>query len=236
VSQPQATKVLARTVWESLPEGKRGARRVSALLAKDGIKVPPSSVDRWIKEWTGSPKQWKSAGSAAAAVVEKIPPKKVEPPADLQQVPSELRNILPAHIMRMAKGQGLDRVENAIGIIAKKLEDQAATLVEDQEKFDTAIKGLAVFAGALQTIAQARAVVSIAHRNFAEGDRLRAEALQLEAAADKLSAEADDIRRGCPEDAQVISPSRPGEVPASPIDEAIQAFRRHSRPVNGQPS
>src|SRR5262245_31128884 len=87
-------------LWSLLPKQERTAGRVLDALAREGIKASKASVCRWAKEW-------KRVVHTAADLIE-LPPKPAaaaSPPADLADVPPELRQIIPDRLLHVARGK-----------------------------------------------------------------------------------------------------------------------------------
>lgn len=185
---------LARLAWANLPADQRSAENVRAALAKHGVEKPPSkgSINRWVKEWSAA------VGQTAEIL---LPQTQMAAPADVSDVPKALLDVLTPRLLYIAQGKGLERVENAVTMmadaIAAKAPQLAEMLLDTETELETvskedgtetnkrvekakvarsAVTALTQLAGAMQTITAARTMVSLAHRNYGEGDQLMAQA------------------------------------------------------------
>jgi hypothetical protein len=160
-------------------------------LARENIKVSKASVCRWAKGW-------KAVVHRAVDLIE-LPLKPANETATaeaLADIPAELRQTFPDRLLHVARGKGLDRVEEAIRILSDAIARRASELVsnKDPKALRTVVGALATMASAMESIVTSRATVATAHRSYSEGDRLLAEADRLRAEAMKLTAEAEIMR------------------------------------------
>jgi len=159
--------------WLLLPESERTAVRVLKELRRDGFNVSKATVSRWANRWRQV--------SAELTPLVTVPPTAADKqPADLSDIPEWARKTLPEQLWQVAKGKGLDRVEDAVCILAEKVGAAAPRIVDDVLKGDgkelrVALNGLLAMASTLERVAHARAMVALAHRSFSEGDKRRAE-------------------------------------------------------------
>lgn len=191
-------KELARQAWVKLPPDKRSAEDVRAAMKKAGVEKVPSkgSINRWVPEWEASAKN--TAEVLLPATPEQIMAANEQ---DFSDIPEHLRDVLSPRLLFVAKGQGLDKVEDAIGALAQAIASKAPEIaqmlcdtetetevvskdddgetkktVEKAKVARSAVTALQQLAQAMQTIKTARTMVSLAHRNYGEGDRFVAEA------------------------------------------------------------
>jgi hypothetical protein len=174
-------------IWFLIPESERTAARVLDELSKEGFKVSKATVSRWAKGW-------KNIAHKAVDLI-KLPKAgpRAETAIDLADIPAELRCVLPDRLLLVARGKGLDRVEDAICILSNGLAARADELVKNDKSLKIAVGTLSAMASAMERIVASRATVSIAHRSFCEGDRLLAEAERHRAEAKKFNAETEAL-------------------------------------------
>lgn len=183
-------KELARQAWTTLPHDKRSANDIIAAMKRAGIEDTPSkgSINRWKAEWE------KTVPATAERFMPavKMAPVKVVAKANLTDVPQSLRDVLGDRLLFFARGEGLDRVEEAVialsGAIADKSSEIAAMLLDtgteqievtkDGENETTkktvekaaiarsAVACVAQLASAMHTISNARILPSLAHANL----------------------------------------------------------------------
>ena len=101
---------------------------------------------------------------------------------------SEFDTRLSERLQIVARGNGLDRVEDAICKVSELIANRADSSMSEKG-LQTAVGAIAGLAYAMERIVKSRAMVSIAHRSYAEGDKLLAEAERDCAEANKLQAE-----------------------------------------------
>lgn len=223
-------KELCRLAWFSIsPPENRSAEKVRAILAQTGWRKIPSkgSITRWMPEWKAT---------VETTADRMLPVVKGAIPTDLSDVPQALQDALGLRLLYVARGEGLDKVEDAIiqlsGAIASKApqiaemlldtesetaevttSDETVTkkVVEKGKVARAAVSALTQLASAMQTITASRVMVSLAHRNFAEGDKLDAEATAI-------------IETGRADNAKVISPAGGGHTGQSAEAEARAAL------------
>lgn len=187
--QPRTkAKDRGQEIWFLLSESERTAGRVLDGLKAEGIRASKASVCRWANEW-------KAVVHKAVDLIELPAPTETTTTADLADIPAELRQVIPDRLLHVAKGRGLDRVEDAIGILSDGIAARAQQLVADEnhKTLRTAVGALATMASAMERIVTSRATVSIAHRSYCEGDRLLAEAERHRAEAKKIDAETEAL-------------------------------------------
>lgn len=230
--------------WLSLPEDSRNIATLNRALADlHYTTVTKASFYRWLKQPPKAPKQ---VGKVAQEIVQRVAVQKsaVESAEaghlDLKGIPTELVDALGVRVLLVAKGQGFDKVEDAIVKVATAIADEAATIAKNllapqtetvteegkstsstADSAKNAVGALAVLADAMHRITAARTLPSIAHRNYAEGDRLMGE-------GDKYRAEAETTRQAARADnAKVINPSGgpAGFDDVEQEDEALAALR-----------
>jgi hypothetical protein len=245
---------LAVDTYFALPRNQQNIRGLNARLAQLGYApVPKSSLYRWTKkdaDWAIRPS--KRSERTIPAVIQKeavpfLPSVSAAQAAapDLKGIPQELIDALGVRMLVVAKGTGLDRVEDAIvkvaTAIAGKAEDIAEQLLaterETQEvKKDgetvssktveaanaarNAVNALSTLADAMHRITASRTLFSVASRNFAEGD-------QLSGAGEKYRAEAETTRNAARADnaKNITPPGAPGFDDIEAEDEAVAALR-----------
>lgn len=248
------TAEFAVETYNALPEKDRSFPALLRRLAELGYQsVPRSSFFRWKAHSAPRPPRIKPIPIAEVRkAVISLPPTIPTPEQiaiqapDMSGIPDELKDALGIRLLMVAKGNGLDRVEDAIvkvaTSIAARAEDIAADLLKTaQESLETskdgdvvsakktadpaagaknAVQCLVVLADAMHKIVGARTLFSHADRNFAEGKKLSGEAEKFKAEADvtRLAARADNARD--------ITPQRPGDFDdAEAEDEALSALR-----------
>lgn len=165
--------------------------------------------------------------------------------ASLDAIPKELQDAVGLRTLFIARGKGLDRVENAIcevaDEIAKKAREIATAVMQVESASEATTKGadgevistakvqnnagekaiaqLATLATAMREIVSSRVMYSVAFRNYGEGDRLSGE-------GDKLKAEAQTlIEEGRAGRAKEISGDVAGPYDPSEEDEAVGLLR-----------
>jgi hypothetical protein len=145
----------------------------------------------------------------------------------LKGIPDDLIEALGLRMMIVAKGEGLDRVEDAIvrvvAAISGKADAIAEQLLAGEEAAGAAknaVSALAECAEAMHRVTAARTLISVGYRNFAEGDRLAGE-------GEKYRAEAETTRNAARADnAKVINPGAgQGYEDTDADDEALSALR-----------
>src|SRR5262249_27173600 len=155
-------------LWFLLPEQERTAARALEHLRAEGFNVSKATVARWAKAWK----------EIAYKAVNLIDLPKSAPPAaamlaDLADVPAELRAVIPDRLLLVAKGKGLDRVENAIAIFCDGIAARAPQILDGSFKSHTsqesqskshssADKSLRLATGSLATMAAAMERVIVA--------------------------------------------------------------------------
>jgi hypothetical protein len=160
--------------WFLLPESERTAVRVLNELRGEGYRVSKATVSRWANQWRQIADEVEALIPVPAVTADKAA-------ADLSDIPEWARKALPERLWQVAKGKGLDRVEDAVGLFADALGAAAPRLVEDLFKGDRkalqiAVAALVALASTMGRVVTARSMVSLAHRSFCEGDKLQAEA------------------------------------------------------------
>src|SRR4051794_33378191 len=101
-------------LWFLLPETERTAARVRRELVKEGIVVSKASVSRWANKW-------KRIAHKAVDLVELPVGQTPATATELADIPPELREVLPDRLLLVARGEGLDRLEDAICILSDGL-------------------------------------------------------------------------------------------------------------------
>lgn len=241
------TPEFALETYNALPDKERGFPALLRRLAEIGHQpVVRSSFFRWrgrikhipLAEARMAVPSLPQTLPAPAEIIAKAP--------DLSGIPDELKDALGIRLLLVAKGNGLDRVEDAIvkvaTSIAARAEDIAADLLKTaQESIETskdgetvsakktadpaagaknAVQSLAVLADAMHKIVGARTLFSHADRNFAEGKKLSGEGekYQAEAEVTRLAARA--------EGAKDITPRAPGDFTDAAVEDEAQAALR----------
>lgn len=193
-SKNDAVQELAQTLWFALPADKRSLTKLGGDLKAAGHKVSKSTLQRWTATW---PAQLvKDAADLALPKAE----------AALPALAEQLGQIMPDRLLAIAQGEGLDRIEDAIGKLAAAIAEKATDTAKNPTTLHMTANALSVLATATQTAKAARAQVAAAHRDFAMGDKLTAEAglFRAQAAKVMLEARADgakDVTPGATSDA-----------------------------------
>src|SRR4051812_40203632 len=94
-------------LWFILPEPDRTAARVRRELAKEGVVVSKATLSRWANEW-------KRIDHKAVDLVELPAEQTPATAAGLAHIRAGLRDVLPTRLLLVARGEGLDRLEDAI--------------------------------------------------------------------------------------------------------------------------
>lgn len=192
-------KDLAKAAWIALRPRERSANGIIAALKHQGVSPLPSkgSVNRWKKEWESSVKD------TAEVLLPSLKTVGDPPPKALADIPQALQDALSPRLLYVAQGEGLEKVENAVvklaDAIASKAPEIAEMLLDTETETETvttggdaggettktvekakvarsAVTALTQLAAAMQTITAARSMVSLAHRNYSEGDLFGAQA------------------------------------------------------------
>lgn len=190
---------LARQLWFRLPPAKRTSSAIIEAFKQHNYPVVPSkgSVNRWAAEWRKEPDQ-------AAQILVPMPAVPAPGADDISDVPDALRDVLSPRLLQVTPGKGLERVENAVERMADAIAEKAPEIAEmlltpDAEEETTSsteggetrkttkkaqvahsvVSAIGQLAHAMQVITAARSMVAVAHRNYGEGDRARAEAQVL---------------------------------------------------------
>lgn len=192
-SKPKEAFHRGLEIWSALSASDQSAARVLSELKREGFRVSQASVFRWVKEWKGvvhAAVEMLEAEPASASDDRASSSRELAAPID---VPADLRDILPARLLPVAKGRGADALEAAVCTISEAVRARAEEIVEsdDKNRMRTFVSALNVMSGVIERIAAARSTASIAHRSYCEGDRLLAEGERLRAEAQKFSAEAE---------------------------------------------
>jgi hypothetical protein len=194
---------------------------------------------RWLKEKPVKSPNAKSGlpSSIVSETVKNVPVP--NGPVNLDGIPVELVQAMGVRVLAIAKGEGLDKVEDAIvlvaGAIAGRAEDIAKGLLEPQTETETseektrtdqstaamnAVNALGKLTDCLNRINASRVLWSMAHRNFAEGDLLSGQGRKYDAEAATILQEARA------NGARDITPTAPGDFDdAEAEDEAMAALR-----------
>src|SRR3954447_7896947 len=196
-------------LWFLLPETERTAARVRCELADEGIVVSKASVSRWANNW-------RRVAHKAVDLIELPPARSPTTATEFADIPPELRDLLPPRLLLVARGEGLDRIEDAISILSQGIAARAEEIVSDHSSLPLAAAALSAMANAMERIVAARVAVSFAHRSYSEGDRLLAEAELHRATAKKLNAEA-----AAPARKADGTHERDGTVYSDPLDEEV---------------
>jgi hypothetical protein len=149
--------------------------------------------------------------------------------AELADIPPALRDVLPARLLSVAHGQGLDRLEEAICILSDGLAARVDEIVADNKSLLVAAQAFSAMACAMERVVSARVAVSFAHRSYCEGDRLLAEAELHRAKAKNLNAEA-----AAPARRAGGTRESDGTVYFDPIDEEVFRLLREGRRPSGR--
>lgn len=210
-------------VWNAMPPVQRHLAGLNTRLTELGYsRISRATMYRWLKD-NKLPEIPDGIVAQAAKVVAPAPtPLTVGKPIDLEGIPEPLIEALGLRVLVIAKGHGLDRVEDAVVkvsmAIAGKAEEIAAALLETESESETVEKGgetvkstrradaasaamnavnaLSKLADAMHRITASRVLWSVGHRNFAESDRLSGEGEKYRAEAEttRLAARADNAR------------------------------------------
>lgn len=175
-------------LWFLFPESERTATRALNELRGEGYSVSKATVSRWANQWRQITGEVEALIPVPAAATDKAA-------VDLSAISEWAKKALPERLWEVAKGKGLDRVEDAVGIFAEAIGAAAPRLVEDTFKGDgkallVAVSALVALASTMERVAHARAMVSVAHRSFCEGDQLQAEGRLVDAKAKTFHTEA----------------------------------------------
>lgn len=192
-ARPDAQEI-ARQAWFALPIQERSAEAVRKKLKGVLEPVPAKgSINRWAAEWR--------------KVVEKTADVLLPPPngvvvQDLSSIPQALQEVLSPRLLHIGRGEGLDKVEDAIiklaDAIASKAPEIAQMLLDTESETEEVSKGddgeltrkrvekgkvaraavsaLGQLASAMQTVTASKTMLSLAHKNFGEGDYAMAQA------------------------------------------------------------
>lgn len=171
-------------LWFLLPAAERTAARVRRELADEGIVVSKASVCRWAVDW-------KRVAHKAVDLVELPSGQTPGTTARVPEIAPTLRDVLPERLLAVARGEGLDRLEDAICILSNGLAANVDEIVQRDTSLLVTAQALLAMATAMERIVAARAAVSFAHRSYCEGDRLLAQAELHRATAKKLTAEVE---------------------------------------------
>src|SRR4051794_24213932 len=93
-------------LWFILPEPDRTAARVRRELANEGVVVSKATLSRWANDW-------KRIAHKAVDLVQLPAEQTPATTAELADIPPALRDVLPARLLLVARGQGLDHLEDA---------------------------------------------------------------------------------------------------------------------------
>lgn len=239
---PQPDPSLALQTWFALPVAGRNIDNLNKKLKEMGFgRVPKTTLYRWrdeAKPGHTDPEKFIARHSPTIPV-----PSLDLKPIDTTGIPEDLIEALGLRVLVIAKGEGLDRVENAIVKIAEAIAgkaEQIATQLLDTESETTeitkagedlvssktvkaaeaarsAVNSLAICAEAMHKVTASRTLWSLAFRNFSEGDRLSGEGA-------KLRAEAETVHNATRADnAKDITPGRPYDKNIE--DEAVESLR-----------
>lgn len=208
-----ADHALVCEVWNAIPEAYRTYDEVKTRLGRLGFKCFKATFYRWRRAGFNATMPPLDPGKTVTLNREA-----------LTGIPPELVDALGLRMLIIAKGEGLDRVEDAIvkvaTAIAQKAEQIATQLLEPRGDSETVTKGLdgemieskavsaaadaaqravtslATLTDAMHRIVASRVMFSLAHRNYAEGDRLSGEGkkYQAEAATISNAARADSAK------------------------------------------
>ncbi len=196
-------------IWSLLSESDRTAVRVLAELRGEGYRASRATVSRWVQEWrrvvhTATEMLAVEAGAGPRAETREI--------AIRSDLPAELKEILPARLMPVARETGIAAIEDAICAVSDAIRSEARNIVSDQDKtrLRTFVSALGAMASAMEQVANVRTATSTAHRSYCEGDRLLAEAEKLRAEARKTDAEAQAV---------LPKPIEAREIQGSPNDD-----------------
>lgn len=233
-------------------------KHLNARLAELGYEpVARSSFHRWNSKHKKDPTtaiptipRMESLAPSVEKQAAPLGPHRITPAhtaaIDLTGIPRDLIDALGLRLMIVAKGDGLDRVEDAIVRVATAISNKAEaiadqllatereseTVTKDGEKVTSktveaanaaknAVHALSVLADSMHRIVASRTLFSVAHRNFADSDRLSGE-------GEKFRAEAETTRNAARADnARVINPQAGphGFDDAEREDEALEALR-----------
>jgi hypothetical protein len=220
-------------LWHLTPEVRRTAVHVLDELRGEGFRVSKASVCRWAKEWR---RVVRTAADLVTTEPKPSPPQAVAPTDSQQGISPDLLDVLPPRLLGVARGKGIDAVEDAICVLSEAIGREAASIVEagDKIRLRTTVAALGVLAGAVERIAAARSTPSAAHRSYCEGDRLLAE-------GEKLRAEAQSILSGArAASAKEITPVGDGAgrrpMSRSTQDEIMALLRRDPKTYPPQPT
>lgn len=231
----------AVATWNALPEEQRNVDVLNRQLADLGFApVAKASLYRWLKQPVKIAEKAVKKTIKLAERVEKATTSSAADYAhlDLKGIPDELVEALGIRVLLIAKGEGHDKLEQAIVLVATAIAQEAPQiakqlLMAETETVDAdglktikrpadaaknAIQALAVCADSLHKITASRTLPSLAHRNYGEGDRLMGE-------GDRARAEAETTRQSARADnARVIN--QPGGFEDQETeDEALAALR-----------
>lgn len=192
---------IGRAIWTRLPKKERTARKMVKKFAEVGVQISKSTTAKWMAEWQKEAPVRVTAQVLLTAPVETEPSaESVVVSETIDNLPQALRDALDPRVSLINRVAGLDAVEAATVKVAEAIGSKAPQLAEllldsENETVDvttaeggvvstrrvqkaqvakSAVQALSVLATTLRDLAQARAVISQAHKTFSEGDMLGA--------------------------------------------------------------
>lgn len=176
--------------WNALSKKRRSLAALNKALAQLG-RAPVAKSNLW--RWLNPPTAVKEIGKQIAGkpIARPTPAETAEM---LKGIPSDLIDVFGVRVLLVAKGQGLDRLEDAIvkvaSAIAGKSEEIANAILKPGDESlgaKNAVSALSILAESMHRVVAARTLPSMAHRNYGEGDRFAGE-------GEKFKAEAENTR------------------------------------------
>jgi hypothetical protein len=193
-------KIIARQVWYAAPKSERTIRSVAAKCKLVGHDIAVSNIARWSRDWrvNQEPPPEPPKPSDMQVMQDTLLPPREPGQLDMSDIPASLRDALDPRLVPMFRSEKLDEVQGALVKIAvaigNRAEDIADALLDPESDIETVAtddgqsttkttkKGqipaaaagvLSGIAEAMKTIMAAKAIVSMADRNYAEGAMLR---------------------------------------------------------------
>jgi hypothetical protein len=133
-----------------MPEGERTAVGVLDKLLAEGFRVSKASVCRWAHEWARVVHEVADLVNGEPPVTLPTTLAPLDPAKD-PSFPPELRGVLPARLLHIARGAGVDAVEDATRALSEAVREQATTIAKAGDKrLRTVVAALGVMAGVVE--------------------------------------------------------------------------------------
>jgi hypothetical protein len=189
-------KELARQAWYGLPLAKRSIRAVHKAVPLASL----SSIQRWAKDWRENPDAEILPPEPAPVPpkpprpdldigMQAMPQPEPEDEADLSSLPMAMQEALDPRLRPIARLENIEQGEGALCKMLLAFAKRADEIVtkamesEDPNAPSNAVHRLTV---AMQIMIASKVQVSVAHRNFSEGDMLGGTANKFNAEARRL--------------------------------------------------